>query len=392
MIETRTEVHRSSTVAMAVGIAVAIASFVLYPPAADVARAAGRKDLLASDFWFIFPLVALTFSATGLVIHRHGPNLVGWVMHGIGLSLASGVILQTLSIYDGVGRDLGVTGRVLGAWSDFSWIPGLVLMTVFLPLLFPTGRPPSRRWWWVAGIGAAGVVYAFATVTLEAATGVLYDILSESASSVIVSVLMVTGTLGATASVVVRYRRAGDVERHQIKWVSASLLLVCSVAAFAVSPPARDLLTGATVPLVGSAVWCTIPVSIGIAITRYHLYDIDRIVSRTVSYALVGLIVGLIYAGVVVALGSILGSRGDLAIAASTLAAAAVFRPVRRRIQHATDRRFNRPRYQAQRELDAFAQHLRGQVELAAVSDDLIRVVERALQPSSLDLWIRTTR
>jgi sulfite exporter TauE/SafE len=138
-------------------------------------------------------------------------------------------------------------------------------------------------------------------------------------------------------------------------------------------------------------VWCTIPVSVGIAITRYHLYEIDRIVSRTVSYTLVGLILGAVYAVLVVVVGAALGPQSDLTVAAATLAAAAIFSPVRRRIQHAADRRFNRPSYHAQQELEAFAQHLRGQTRLTTVSDDLIRVVDRTLQPSSAALWIRNT-
>jgi hypothetical protein len=277
----------------------------------------------------------------------------------------------------------------MGAWSDRGWIPAVVLLTVFLPLLFPTGRPPSRRWWWVAAIGGAGVVYAFVSVTVESLTLPIDEVVGGSP---VVEIAMLTGTFGAIASVIARYRRAGDVERHQIKWVSAALVLVCATVAVALTPLFRDLFIQAPVQVLFMAVWWSIPVSIGIAITRFRLYDIDRIVSRTVAYALVALIVGGVYAGVVVLLGSVVGPQSDLAVAASTLAAAAVFRPVRRRVQHAADRRFNRPQYHAQREVAAFAQHLRGQVELIAVSDDLLGVIDRTVQPSSLALWIRTTR
>jgi hypothetical protein len=335
----------------------------------------------------------LAFSVTGWVIHRHEPHPVGWLLHGVGFCFASTEVGTVLAVFDGVGWELDAVARLFVAWTGFGWIPAIVLMTVFLPLLFPTGRPPSRRWWWVAAVGAAALVYAFVAVTLGAATGrPLDEILSEGASWVVVVVFMGTGAVGATASAVARFLRAEGIERRQLMWVSASLVVVGGTVAFALTPLAGDVLTGTPAQLVEAAVWATIPVSIGIAITRYHLYDIDRIVSRTVSYGLVALIVGAVYALVILVIGSILEPRSDLAVAASTLAAAAVFSPARRRIQNAADRRFNRPRYQARRELDGFAQQLRGEVELAAVSDDLIRVVDRTLEPSSLVLWIRNPR
>jgi hypothetical protein len=372
---------------MATTVLLVITGVVSYPPAASIARKAGRDDLLASDAWFSFGIVALLFAVTGLVILRHAPNPVGWVMHGIGLSFASTTPGTVLYILSGLGRELGMAGRLLAGLVDFGWIPGLVLMIVFLPLLFPTGRPPSPRWWWVAGIGAAALALTLVTVTWETLTGPLDEV---SGGWPYVPALMVAGALGATASVVVRYRRADDIERHQLKWVSAALVLVCTTVAVGLTGLAADLLADQSlIPLLFMGVWCTIPVSVGIAITRYRLYDIDRIISRTVSYALVGVAVGAVYAGAVVALGATLGPQSELAVAASTLAAATVFRPVRRHVQRAADRRFNRPRYHAQQELAAFTQHVRDHVELTAVTHDLVSVVARTLQPSSVTLWLR---
>lgn len=174
--------------------------------------------------------------------------------------------------------------------------------------------------------------------------------------------------------------------------MSAAFVLVGVMVTVALTPLSGDVLTTTPAQVVVVAVWGTIPVSIGIAITRHHLYDIDRIVSRTVTYALVALVVGAVYAAVILAITAIVGPRSDLAVAASTLAAAAVVNPARRRIQHAADRRFNRTRYDGQREVEAFAKQLRGQFELAALSDDLARVVSRMLQPSTLALWLRTPR
>lgn len=375
----------ASLAAMTAAVALAVASVVANRYATDVARAAGREDLLASDAWFAFVLTGLAFSVPAVMIHWHRSNLVGWVMHGIGILFAGSMIGFPLYIYDSIGAELTTAGRVMGAWSDRAWIPAVLLVTVLLPLLFPTGRPPSRRWWWTAAVGGAGVAYAFIEVTF----GSLTRPIREVSDGPLTSSAMVVGTLGAIASVIVRYRRAGDVERHQIKWVSAALVLACTTVAVALTPPLADLFTRAWIQLVFMAAWWTIPVSVGIAITRRRLYDIDRIISRTVSYAVVALMVAAVYAGVVVVLGTAFGSRSDLAVAASTLAAAAVVRPAQRRVQVAADRRFNRPRYHAQRELDAFALRLRDSVELTAVADDVAGVVRRTLHPSSLTLWIR---
>ena len=393
-MEAQAGAYSWSKVLLVVTIVMVTAGYALYPSVADLAHAAGREELAPSGLWFGVPLVALTFSVTGLVIHRHEPHPVGWLLHGVGFCFASAEVGTVLAVFDGVGWELGLAARLLIAWTGFGWIPAIVLMTVFLPLLFPTGRPPSQRWWWVAGVSAAGLAYAFVSVTLGTVTGSpLDEVLPEEGTSWgVVVVFMATGASGATASAVARFLRAEGIERRQLMWVSASLVLVGGTVAFAVTPLAGDVLTGTPAQLIEAAVWATIPVSIGIAITRYHLYDIERIVSRTVSYGLVALTVGAVYAGVILIIGSILGPRSDLAVAASTLAAAAVFSPARRRIQNAADRRFNRPRYEARRELKGFAQHLRGEVELAAVLGELVRVVDRTLQPSSLALWIRNPR
>jgi hypothetical protein len=381
-------VRRLSIIAMMTTVALVVASHVLHPPVAAMARAAGREDLLPADSWPAFGLVALTFAATGLVILRRGSNPVGWVMHGIGLCFA-GMVGQMLHILQSSGRDVGVVGRLLASWMEFGYAPALALMTVFLPLLFPTGRPPSRRWWWVAGVGGAALLYGFVSVTWDTITGPLDDV---AGGWPLFPVLVVVGAAGAAASVAVRYRRAGDIERHQLKWVSAALVLVCATVALALTPLTRDLLADRVLTqLLLMGVMCTIPVSVGIAITRYRLYDIDRIISRTLSYALIGLALGAVYAGLVVVLGTTLSPRSDLTVAASTLVAAAAFSPVRRHIQRVVDRRFNRPRYHAQQELLAFAQHLRGQTDLNAVADDLLGVIDRSLQPSSVTLWIATT-
>ena len=383
--------YRWSKVLLVVTVVMLTAGYALYPTVATLARAAGREELAPSGLWFGVPPVALAFSVTGWVIHRHEPHPVGWLLHGVGFCFAITEVGTVLHVFDEVRWELGLAARLLVFWTGFGWVPAVMVMTVFLPLLFPTGRPPGRRWWCVAAVGAAGLVYAFVAVTLGVVTG-RPPLSEEGAAWVGVAMFMAAGSLGATASAVVRFLRADGIERRQLMWVSPSLVLVGGMVAFALTPLSGEVLTGAPAQLAVGAVWGTIPVSIGIAITRYHLYDIDRIISRTVSYGLVALTGGTVYAGVILVIGSVVGPRSDLAVAASTLAAAAVFSPARRRIQNAADRRFNRPRYEARRELDGFAQHLRGEVELAAVSDDLLGIVDRTLQPSSLALWIRSPR
>jgi hypothetical protein len=224
ILEMQAGAHRWSKALLVVTIVMVTAGYAAYSSVATLARSAGREDLAPSGLWFGVPLVALTFSMTGLVIHRHGPHPVGWLLHGVGLCFASTQVGTVLAVFDGVGWELGLAARLLIAWTGFGWIPAIVLMTVFLSLLFPTGRPPSRRWWWVAGFGAAGLVYAFVAVTLGAATGSpLDEILSEGAAWVVVVVFMATGALGRP-----RRRSRGfcaeGIERRQLMWVSAPLV------------------------------------------------------------------------------------------------------------------------------------------------------------------------
>ncbi len=139
-----------SLITFGVVAAVVVATLLAYPSVAEIARAARRDDLLPSASWFASNLVGLVFSVTGWVIHRRGPHLVGWIMHGIGLSLVVTDVGIFVFVMQGVGRQLSAPVLVAGAVLGFAWIPALLLMTVFLPLVFPTGRLPGRRWGWVA--------------------------------------------------------------------------------------------------------------------------------------------------------------------------------------------------------------------------------------------------
>jgi hypothetical protein len=191
--------------------------------------------------------------------------------------------------------------------------------------------------------------------------------------------------IGALASIVVRYRRAGGVERQQLKWlvfagvVSAPLILLDEVL------PASSRLSG-SVALLDSPAFGAI--AIALAVLRYRLYDIDRIVSRTVSYGLVtGVVVG-VYVGLVALIETVLGFSSSIAVAASTLAAAALVQPVRRRVQKAVDRRFDRAAYDARRTVDSFANRLRDEVDVDRIHHDLVTTVDTSIAPASISLWV----
>jgi hypothetical protein len=328
---------------LAAVVAMLAIAFAAYPFAIRAVRIAGHDDQLPSAVWYALVLVAVTFSATAVVIHRRQPHLVGWLMHAVGVLLAAAQLGTAVYLLSGLGRELGMAGRMLAAWTGFAWAPALIVMTVLLPLVFPSGRPPSPRWWWVAGVGVAGLVFGFVAVTVDALTVGLDNIL-ENRSSWILSALMVVGAAGALMSVVVRYRRAGGVERRQLTWVSWAFVVACALIGVSLAVPPEGVFTTAAGQLVLVAAMCLIPVSIGIAITRYRLYEIDTLINRTLVYVpLVGIVAGL-YAACVALLQrffvALTGDTSDAAAVISALILAAVFTPIRKAIEGMVDRRF----------------------------------------------------
>ena len=330
-------------------------------------------------------LLGLAFSLCGYVILRQTVNRVGWILHGTGLLFGLLWIGLALSAFDAAGRDIGMAGRLVATWLGFAWYPALMLMGVLLPLLFPTGRPPSPRWNWVGAVAAIALVYGWAVVTLETLMGPLGEVLGpDSRTWSVLALLGGAGLTGAGVSVVVRYRRAQPSERLQIKWVAATFVLICLTVALGLSA-----LLNSPAPELVLVVFALVPVSILLAITKYRLYDLDRIISRTLSYAVVIGALLAVYAAAVGLLTWILPIQSDLAVAAATLAAAGLFNPLRRRIQVWVDRRFNRTRYIAEKELDLLTGRLQDITELAGVETDLFFLLHRTLQPSTIGLWIR---
>jgi hypothetical protein len=335
------------------------------------------------------------FATVGALLAWKRPgNPIGWLLSAIGLIYAAAAFGVFLAHFP---RTLTLT-----KWLGFLYLLGIGLC-VFVVLLFPGGNLPSRRWRpvaWAAGAGVAGWVLgcAFAPTIITfspstrnpvGATGPAGDIFRLMALGGAV-LLLATG-LAAVLSLVFRYRQAGTAERAQLKWlvyaaavIVAALLATVAIQRIMGSGNASSNLQNA----VSSGAIALVPVAIGIAVLRYRLYDIDRVISRTVAYAIVtGLLAG-IYAGLVLLAIHVPGVRTPVAVAAATLAAAALFNPVRRRVQHRVDRRFNRARYDAEATVVAFAARLNEAVNLDSVQDDLARVVEKALAPAHVSVWV----
>jgi hypothetical protein len=334
------------------------------------------------------------FATVGALLAWKRPgNPIGWLLSAIGLAWAGagqGVLLarfpRTLTLAD---------------WLGWMWLLGLGLC-VFVLLLFPSGKLPSRRWRpvaWAAGAGLAGWVLgnAFAPTIISAGpstpnpvglTGPAGDIFKIMAVGG--ALLIVATGLGGVLSLAFRYRRARTAERAQLKWLVYAAALI--VAVLLVEVPAGHIAGSGNAAnnlqnaMSGGAV-ALVPVAIGIAVLRYRLYDIDRVISRTVSYAIVtGLLVSL-YAGVVLLATRVLPHRSSVTIAVATLAVAAVFNPLRQRVQRVVDRRFNRTRYDAELMIAAFAARLQDATDLDAVRVDLTSTVHQALEPAHLSLW-----
>jgi hypothetical protein len=291
-------------------------------------------------------------------------------------------------------RRLSLPGGDLASWLT-SWtnVPGIVILAAFLILLFPDGRPPSRRWRPVAWAGA--VILVVPTAILAVGYWPLRGpqlITQEGSQPALVGAMFWTAFQGAlllgaisVVALVLRFRRAGAVQRQQIKWFAYGAALSIPLSLF---PEARPY--GPYLEFLGTVLLLA---GLGIGIFRYRLWDIDRLVNRTLVYGLLTAVLGAVYAGLVLVLGQLFGGIGtetpSWAVAGATLAVAALFQPARRRIQQTVDRRFNRRKYNAAKTIEAFSIRLRDQVDLDTLSAELLAAVDQTMQPTSASLWLR---
>ena len=343
-------------------------------------------------------LAFATFVVVGALIVRHRPgNAVGWMFAAIALLAVLGALGEEYAIFASARH---LPGPVLAAWfGSWAWYPTLALTLVFTPLLFPTGRLLSPRWrlvaWPAAAVMAAITALAALQQTIELAPGRMVanpfglagvENPEDSWLGAVLFPLLGPLVLAAFASLVVRFRRSRGDERQQLKWITfAAALLPLTFAG--------DLLPDTAGNLLFAVVVSFLPVAAGVAILRYRLYEIDRLINRTLVYGLLSALLAGIYAALVLVGGLLSGGlRGQpppWAVAGATLAVAALFQPARRRIQQVVDRRFDRRRYDAARTVDAFSGRLREELDLDALAAELLAVVERTVQPTAASLWLR---
>jgi hypothetical protein len=343
----------------------------------------------------------LCFPTVGALIASRRPgNAVGWICCAIGPSIALAVAPLEYAGY-AVAHPGALPAPAWVGWpASWAWYVALGLLSTFLLLVFPTGHLPSRRWRPVAW--AAGAITIVVSLTAAFAPIPLDDGLPPNPLGiqqlarawellVPIGVLLLGAlTVASAASLVVRFRRARGEERQQLKWFTYGAgVLTVLLAVSAVSPALN-----ARIPLlVVAAALAAPPLAIGVAILRYRLYDIDRLINRTLVYSLLTAVLGLGYAGVVLVLGQLFGGvtsdPPSLAVAGATLAVAALFQPARRRIQALVDRRFNRRRYDAAKTMERFSVRLRDQVDLDTLTAELLAVVDQTVEPTKATLWLR---
>jgi hypothetical protein len=358
------------------------------------------------DYWLENTVIPVSFSIAGAIIAPRLPNHpMGWLFCAIGFLV--GLVAHfagQYAIYTMLAAPGSLPGGEVAAWvNSWAWIIPSIGLLLFLLLLFPTGTLPSSRWKWFAGLAVAvtlvGVVSSALSCGPVAGLGPIQNpVCIEGFSNIYEggwSYLAAVTFFGAAASQFVRMRRAREVERQQIKWFAYAATVTASGPILAYVIPeatgARWLAWPGLVLFIAGLLG--IPMAMGIAILRYRLYEIDLIINRTLVYGALTATLALLYFGSVTALQYLLslltGQGNTLAIVASTLAIAALFNPLRRRIQSFIDRRFYRRKYDARKTLEAFGSRLRHETDLERISEDLLEVVDETMQPSHISLWLR---
>jgi hypothetical protein len=372
----------------------------------ELLRQAGRADLVQ----FVFPdvttpvLAMVTSVTVGAVVAARRPaHPVGWLLLGIALALTATAATAQYFVYGLMVRPGALpAARYAVLYQPATTFTALTLIG-FVLLLTPTGALPSPRWRWPARVMAITPAVLVLVVTLAGgpvdpryqALGGPFDLrgldgflLAANRTALAVTVV---GLVAAAVSLVGRFRHARGVERLQLRWVALAAVLVGLGAVGVLFSLAVGGSAAGTLFALGIGCCLVVPpMATGAAVLRYRLYDLDRIVSRTLAYGLLTLVLGGGYALVVLGLGPLLGRDSPLVVAGATLALAALFQPARRRIQQAVDRRFNRRRHDAARIIERFGARLRDQVDLDTLTTDLLAVVDQTIQPTQASLWLRT--
>jgi hypothetical protein len=361
-------------------------------------RRAGQADPLDTA---VGPFVAIVSAATvGAVLAGRRPrHPVGWLLLAFALALAANGVAGGYAPY---GLEVRPGALPAAAWVAM-YYPATALVAFaclgLILLLVPTGSPPSPRWrWWAWLTVGALAVLLLAMPLAPRPPDWRYQVVDNPLdlrpfdgalllayqAALAVTVL---GILGGAGSLAVRFRRARGTERQQLRWVvlAAALTGVVMLASVVLVAVGNEVLVG----WVSAVSVAFLPLATGAAVLRYRLFDLDRIISRTLSYGVLTIILGLGYAGVVLGFGQLLRRDSNLVVAGATLAMAAAFQPARRRIQQAVDRRFNRRRYDAAHTIQAFSARLRQQVDLDTLTAELLGVVEQTMQPTQVSVWLR---
>jgi hypothetical protein len=345
-------------------------------------------------------VAAVSAATVGAVLAGRRPrHPVGWLLLAFALAMAANGVAGGYAPY---GLEARPRALPAAAWVAM-YYPATALAAFaclgFILLLVPTGSPPSPRWHWWAWLTAGALAVLLLAMPLAPRPseerfhavdnpldlrpfdGVL--LLANQAALVVT----VVGILVGAGSLVVRFRRARGVERLQLRWVAlaAAMTGVGMLASVVLVAADNEVLVG----WVGGVCVAFLPLATGAAVLRYRLFDLDRIISRTLAYGLLTVVLGLGYAGVALLLGQVLGRGSSLAVAVATLAVAWAFQPVRRGVQAAVDRRFDRRRYDAARTIQAFSARLRQEIDLDALTAELLTVVDQTMQPTQRSLWLR---
>jgi hypothetical protein len=348
--------------------------------------------------------ITLVFSAVGaLIASRHPGNAIGWLFLGAGVAAGIGAVASSYADLWVADRDgPALLGKTAALYGDLSWIPWILVPSTFLLLLFPDGRLLSRRWRPVAWCAAAAIGGLFVAGALHAGHMEDHPKLTNpyGVESPLIDALqglsfflMAVGIIGSAASLILRFRRARGEQRQQIKWLAfaGAVAGTCVIVFTAVYDVVGEAVANAAIML-GVL---SLPLAAGMAILRYRLYDIDVVINRTLVYGALTAILAAAYLGCVLLLQLLLGGiTGDsgLAVAGSTLAVAALFRPARARIQGAVDRRFYRRKYDAAQTLERFGAQLRDEVDLGSLTAELRSVVVDTMQPAHVSVWLRPPR